>query len=76
MSSSLTSSSTTTTVDPYRSHLGGEGEENTLWRHGAPPTYDLVNKLFEATRTKVGLYIILIINIVPLLYHKVFLFNP
>ena len=65
MSSSLSSSST---VDPYRSHLVGEGEENTLWRHGAPPSYDLVNKLFETTRTKVGLYIFLIINIAPSLY--------
>ncbi|CAL4947591.1 unnamed protein product [Urochloa decumbens] len=38
--------------DPYRSHLSGEGEENTVWRHGAPPTYDAVNALFEAERTQ------------------------
>ncbi|CAO2197742.1 unnamed protein product, partial [Urochloa humidicola] len=38
--------------DPYRSHLAGEGEKNTVWRHGAPPTYDAVNALFEAERTQ------------------------
>ncbi|KQK09591.1 pathogen-related protein [Brachypodium distachyon] len=38
--------------DRYRSHLAGEGEKNTLWRHGAPPTYDAVNSLFEAERTQ------------------------
>ncbi|THU46428.1 hypothetical protein C4D60_Mb09t04830 [Musa balbisiana] len=37
--------------DKYRSHLVGEGEKETQWRHGAPPTYDLVNKLFEEGRT-------------------------
>lgn len=37
--------------DKYRSYLGGEGE-NIHWRHGSPPTYDLVNKLFEEGRTK------------------------
>jgi hypothetical protein len=39
--------------DRYRSHLSGEGEKNTVWRHGAPPTYDAVNALFEAERTQV-----------------------
>ncbi|KAF0919044.1 hypothetical protein E2562_028267 [Oryza meyeriana var. granulata] len=38
--------------DPYRSHLAGDGENNTVWRHGAPPTYDSVNGLFEAERTQ------------------------
>ncbi|EMS46522.1 hypothetical protein TRIUR3_09224 [Triticum urartu] len=38
--------------DKYRSHLAGEGEKNTVWRHGAPPTYDAVNSLFEAGRTQ------------------------
>lgn len=38
--------------DKYRSHLVGEGEKETQWRHGAPPTYDIVNKLFEEGRTK------------------------
>ncbi|EMS61562.1 hypothetical protein TRIUR3_07764 [Triticum urartu] len=38
--------------DKYRSFLHGEGEKNTVWRHGAPPNYDLVNKLFEDERTK------------------------
>lgn len=39
--------------DKYRSHWYGEGEKNTHWRFGAPPKYDLVNKLFEQGRTKV-----------------------
>ncbi|KAJ8616522.1 hypothetical protein MRB53_035894 [Persea americana] len=38
--------------DKYRSHMYGEGEKDTQWRHGAPPTYDSVNKLFEEGRTK------------------------
>uniref|UniRef100_R7WA18 Pathogen-related protein n=1 Tax=Aegilops tauschii TaxID=37682 RepID=R7WA18_AEGTA len=33
--------------DKYRSFLHGDGEKNTVWRHGFPPNYDLVNKLFE-----------------------------
>ncbi|XP_022773349.1 pathogen-related protein-like [Durio zibethinus] len=39
--------------DKYRSYLHGEGEKNTKWRYGAPPNYDVVNKLFEEERTKV-----------------------
>ncbi|KAL6998661.1 hypothetical protein U1Q18_048445 [Sarracenia purpurea var. burkii] len=39
--------------DKYRSYLNGEGERNTQWRFGAPPNYDVVNKLFEEGRTKV-----------------------
>lgn len=39
--------------DKYRSHMYGEGEKDTHWRHGAPPTYDFVNKLFEEGRTNV-----------------------
>ncbi|KAJ8618866.1 hypothetical protein MRB53_015052 [Persea americana] len=39
--------------DKYRSHIHGEGEKNTKWRFGAPPNYDVVNKLFEEGRTKV-----------------------
>ena len=38
--------------DKYRYHLDGE-EENTEWRYGAPPNYEVVNKLFEEGRTKV-----------------------
>ena len=41
--------------DKYRSHLNDEGEKNTIWRFGAPPNYDAVNKLFEEGRTKVSL---------------------
>ncbi|KAM7253037.1 hypothetical protein ACFE04_025655 [Oxalis oulophora] len=39
--------------DSYRSYLDGEGEKNTEWKFGAPPSYDLVNKLFEQGRTKI-----------------------
>ncbi|XWS15234.1 hypothetical protein CRYUN_Cryun35bG0077100 [Craigia yunnanensis] len=39
--------------DRYRSYLHGEGKQSTKWRHGAPPNYDVVNKLFEDERTKV-----------------------
>lgn len=39
--------------DKYRSYLSGDGEKHTQWRHGAPPTYDLVNDLFERERTNV-----------------------
>ncbi|XP_077228130.1 pathogenesis-related family protein [Tasmannia lanceolata] len=38
--------------DKYRSHMHGEGEKNTQWRHGSPPNYDIVNQLFEQGRTK------------------------
>jgi len=40
-------------LDPYRLHMYGEAEKYTVWRHGAPPSYHLVNKLFEEGRTKV-----------------------
>ncbi|KAK9110411.1 hypothetical protein Sjap_018471 [Stephania japonica] len=39
--------------DKYRSYITGEGEKNTVWRFGAPPNYDVVNKLFEDGRTHV-----------------------
>lgn len=42
-----------TKVDEYRYHLYGEAEKNTRWRYGAPPNYDLVNKLFEQGRSKI-----------------------
>lgn len=41
--------------DKYRYYLDGEGEKNTKWKYGAPPNYDVVNKLFEQGRTKVHL---------------------
>jgi len=41
--------------DKYRSFIYGEGEKNTQWVFGAPPRYDVVNKLFEEGRTKVSL---------------------
>uniref|UniRef100_A0A7C9DUZ0 Pathogen-related protein n=1 Tax=Opuntia streptacantha TaxID=393608 RepID=A0A7C9DUZ0_OPUST len=39
--------------DKYRCFIYGEGEKNTQWVFGAPPRYDVVNKLFEQGRTKV-----------------------
>ncbi|PRQ24838.1 putative NTF2-like domain-containing protein [Rosa chinensis] len=39
--------------DKYRSYMYGDGERNTQWRAGAPPNYDVVNKLFEEGRTKI-----------------------
>lgn len=39
--------------DKYRSFIHGESEKDTVWRYGAPPNYDVVNKLFEAERTRV-----------------------
>ncbi|CAA2953443.1 Hypothetical predicted protein [Olea europaea subsp. europaea] len=38
-------------ADKYRSFLHEEAQ-NTEWRHGGPPIYDDVNKLFEEGRTK------------------------
>lgn len=40
--------------DPYREHLVGDAEAKTAWRHGGPPTYHVVNALFESGRTKVN----------------------
>ncbi|TYI41957.1 hypothetical protein ES332_A01G063800v1 [Gossypium tomentosum] len=37
--------------DKYRSFLDDESD-NVQWRHGGPPTYDVVNQLFEQGRTK------------------------
>lgn len=41
-------------ADKYRSILLEE-VENTKWRHGGPPIFDAVNKLFEDGRTKVSI---------------------
>ena len=38
--------------DKYRSILNEEAL-NTRWRHGGPPNFDAVNKLFEEGRTEV-----------------------
>ncbi|KAL3736138.1 hypothetical protein ACJRO7_025139 [Eucalyptus globulus] len=38
-------------ADRYRLILSEE-TENTRWRHGGPPIFDAVNKLFEEGRTK------------------------
>lgn len=44
--------------EKYRSFLVLDHDDEaadmtTRWRHGAPPTYDAVNHLFEQGRTKV-----------------------
>ncbi|CAN1306039.1 Pathogen-related protein [Linum perenne] len=40
--------------DKYRKLLKEEtNDPNIVWRHGGPPVFDVVNKLFEQTRTKV-----------------------
>lgn len=38
--------------DKYRSFIHGDGEKDTHWRYGAPPNYDVVNKLFEEGRAQ------------------------
>ncbi|XAR68267.1 hypothetical protein NMG60_11003341 [Bertholletia excelsa] len=43
-----------TAADKYRSLLADESQ-NTQWRHGGPPIFDAVNKLFEEGRTKMEL---------------------
>jgi len=39
--------------DKYRPSLLQDEEEGIQWRYGAPPVYDVTNKLFEEGRTKV-----------------------
>ncbi|XP_031115303.1 pathogen-related protein-like [Ipomoea triloba] len=39
--------------DEYRSYLSEEEVKDINWRYGAPPNYDIVNKLFEEGRTKI-----------------------
>ncbi|CAN1337355.1 Pathogen-related protein [Linum perenne] len=36
--------------EKYRSFMSADGK--TQWRHGDPPQYDVVNKLFEQERTQ------------------------
>ena len=40
-------------VEKYRSFLDSENAKDVQWRFGAPPNYDIVNKLFEEGQTKV-----------------------
>ncbi|KAK9072640.1 hypothetical protein SSX86_009075 [Deinandra increscens subsp. villosa] len=40
-------------VNKYRCFMSGEGEKNTTWKLGAPPNFDIVDKLFEEGRTKI-----------------------
>ncbi|KNA04900.1 hypothetical protein SOVF_195410 [Spinacia oleracea] len=40
-------------TNKYRSFMYGEGEKNTKWVSGAPPNFDIVDKLFEEGRTKI-----------------------
>lgn len=39
--------------DKYRSFLSDEEGGKIEWRYGAPPSYEIVNQLFEQGRTKV-----------------------
>lgn len=39
--------------DKYRSFLDAENVKDIQWRFGAPPNYDVVNKLFEDGQTTV-----------------------
>lgn len=39
--------------EKYRSFLDTENVKVVQWRFGAPPKYDVVNKLFEDGQTKV-----------------------
>lgn len=50
-----------TVGDKYRSFLYDEADD-IEWRHGGPPTYDDVNKLFEDGRTKVEINLIKIFS--------------
>ncbi|KVI10530.1 hypothetical protein Ccrd_011073 [Cynara cardunculus var. scolymus] len=50
--------------EKYRSFLHEESE-NTVWRHGGPPNFDVVNQLFEEGRTKVGSYNALLKSTLP-----------
>ncbi|XP_021894955.1 pathogen-related protein-like [Carica papaya] len=52
MATGQEASTTATTRDKYRSFLLEDEAGEVQWRHCAPPTYDMVNKLFEEGRTK------------------------
>ncbi|GER47858.1 pathogenesis-related family protein [Striga asiatica] len=39
--------------DKYRAYLNEDDVKNINWRFGSPPSYDVVNKLFEEGRTKI-----------------------
>ncbi|CAN1306038.1 Pathogen-related protein [Linum perenne] len=53
-SSTSTSKMIPVAGDKYRKLLKEEtNDPNIVWRHGGPPVFDVVNKLFEQTRTKV-----------------------
>ncbi|CAK9134739.1 unnamed protein product [Ilex paraguariensis] len=45
--------SSATEGDKYRPSLNEQEVNNIQWRFGAPPNYDVVNKLFEEGRTKI-----------------------
>ncbi|WOG97176.1 hypothetical protein DCAR_0416516 [Daucus carota subsp. sativus] len=42
-----------TKVEKYRDLLDPENVKDVVWRFGAPPNYDVVDKLFEQGRTKI-----------------------
>lgn len=43
--------------EKYRSYLNPEETKDTKWRFGAPPNYEVVDKLFEQGRIKVSLFL-------------------
>ncbi|CAN1143776.1 Pathogen-related protein [Linum perenne] len=50
-SSTSTSKMIPVAGDKYRKLLKEEANDpNIVWRHGGPPVFDVVNKLFEQTR--------------------------
>ncbi|KAB1216474.1 Pathogen-related protein [Morella rubra] len=39
-------------INTAQLNLAGRGSEDTQWRHGGPPTFEVVNKLFVEGRAK------------------------
>ncbi|KAF5203294.1 hypothetical protein FRX31_007119, partial [Thalictrum thalictroides] len=52
MASSKEVSASSIFTDKYRTYMNEDEVKNTQWRHGGPPIYDSVNKLFDQERTK------------------------
>lgn len=59
MASSASETAVQVAGDKYRSFLDDEDHVHKIqWRHGGPPIFDSVNKLFEEGRTKVISYLL------------------
>lgn len=59
-------------ADKYRSFLHDETHNDIQWRHGGPPNYDAVNKLFEEGRTKASLSLSLSFSLHIYIYVSIF----